>query len=70
MLLPELPVLGKYDSQSQNVVTQQIAWSTAAGINVWDLEWVVPNDFLDATIQNTILNNTHIGGLGSIQTTI
>jgi hypothetical protein len=38
----ELPVLGKYDSRSQNVVTQQIAWATAAGINVWDLEWVMP----------------------------
>jgi hypothetical protein len=28
----ELPALGKYDSRQQNVVTQQIAWSTAAGI--------------------------------------
>jgi hypothetical protein len=44
-------------------VTQQIAWSTAAGINVWDLEWVMPNDFLDTTIQNTILTNPHIGDI-------
>ena len=60
---PELPALGKYDSGQQSVVTQQIAWSTAAGINVWDLEWVMPNDFLDNTIQNTILTNPHIGDL-------
>jgi glycoprotein endo-alpha-1,2-mannosidase len=59
----QLPVLGKYDSRQQDVVTQQIAWSTAAGINVWDLEWVMPNDFLDTTIQNTILTNPHIGDL-------
>lgn len=60
---PQLPVLGKYDSQQEDVVTQQIAWSTAAGINVWDLEWVMPNDFLDNTIQNTILTNPHIGDI-------
>jgi glycoprotein endo-alpha-1,2-mannosidase len=60
---PQLPVLGKYDSRSQDLVTQQIAWSTAAGINVWDLEWVMPNDFLDSTIQNTILTNPHIGDI-------
>jgi glycoprotein endo-alpha-1,2-mannosidase len=60
---PQLPLLGKYDSRSQDVVTQQIAWSTAAGINVWDLEWVMPNDFLDSTIQNTILTNPHIGDI-------
>jgi hypothetical protein len=35
---PELPILGKYDSHSEDVVTQQIAWSATAGINVWDLE--------------------------------
>src|ERR1700747_3061106 len=28
---PQLPVLGKYDSRQEDVVTQQIAWSTAAG---------------------------------------
>jgi hypothetical protein len=77
---PQLPVLGKYDSRNQDVVTQQIAWSTAAGINVWDLEWVMPNDFLNTTIQNTILTNPHIGdirfamfydyGIRSIQITI
>jgi glycoprotein endo-alpha-1,2-mannosidase len=60
---PELPVLGKYDSRSEDVVTQQIAWSTAAGVNVWDVEWVMPNDSLDTTLQNTILTNPHIGDL-------
>ena len=60
---PQLPVLGKYDSRNQDVVTQQIAWSTAAGINVWDMEWVMPNDFLDTTIQNTILTNPHVGDI-------
>jgi len=44
-------------------VTQQIAWSTAAGVSVWDLEWVMPNDSLDSTIQITILTNPHIGDL-------
>jgi hypothetical protein len=60
---PELPELGQYDSQQEDVVTQQIAWSAAAGINVWDLEWVMPNDLLDTTIQKTILTNPHIGDI-------
>jgi len=63
LIPPQFPVLGKYDSRQEDVVTQQIAWSTAAGINVWDLEWVMPNDFLDTTIQNTILTNPHIGDI-------
>jgi hypothetical protein len=63
LLPPELPILGKYDSHSEDVVTQQIAWSTAAGVNVWDLEWVMPNDSLDSTIQNTILTNPHVSDL-------
>jgi len=60
---PELPVLGTYNSQDQNVVSQQIAWSSAAGINVWDLEWVGPGNSLDTTIQDTILTNPHIGDI-------
>jgi glycoprotein endo-alpha-1,2-mannosidase len=59
----ELPALGTYNSQDENVVTQQIAWSAAAGINVWDLEWVGPDQLLDPTIQNTILSNPHIGDI-------
>jgi glycoprotein endo-alpha-1,2-mannosidase len=63
-LIPaQLPELGTYNSQDQDVVSQQIAWSTAAGINVWDLEWVMPNDLLDTTIQNTILTNPHVGDI-------
>ena len=59
----ELPALGQYLSQDEDVVTQQIAWSTAAGINVWDLEWIVPNDFEDQTIQDTIMTNPHMGDI-------
>jgi hypothetical protein len=63
-LLPsQLPVLGKYNSYDEETVTQQIAWSTAAGINVWDLEWVAPNDQIDGTIQNSVLANPHIRDL-------
>jgi hypothetical protein len=63
LLPPQPPVLGLYDSRAQDVVTQQIAWSTAAGINVWDLEWIMPNDFEDMTIQSSILTNPHIGDI-------
>lgn len=59
----ELPTLGTYSSQDEDVVTQQIAWSAAAGINVWDLEWVGPDQLIDPTIQNTILTNLHIGDI-------
>jgi hypothetical protein len=63
-LLPtQLPVLGKYDSGQEDVVSQQIAWSTAAGINVWDLEWVMPNDLLDDNLHKTVLTNPHIGDI-------
>jgi hypothetical protein len=63
-LLPsQLPALGKYNSYDEETVTQQIAWSAAAGINVWDLEWVAPNDLIDATIQNSVLTNPHIRDL-------
>jgi glycoprotein endo-alpha-1,2-mannosidase len=55
----EFPALGLYNSQDEDVVTQQIAWSTAAGINVWDLEWVGPDQLLDPTI----LTNPHIGDI-------
>jgi glycoprotein endo-alpha-1,2-mannosidase len=59
----QLPFLGKYDSGQEDVVTQQIAWSAAAGINVWDLEWVMPNDLLDDNLQKTVLTNPHIGDI-------
>ncbi len=59
----QLPILGKYDSGQEDVVTQQIAWSAAAGINVWDLEWVMPNDLLDTNLQKTVLTNPHIGDI-------
>jgi len=59
----ELPALGTYNSDDEATVTQQIAWSTAAGINVWDLEWVGPDKLLDPTIQNTILTNPHVGDI-------
>jgi glycoprotein endo-alpha-1,2-mannosidase len=59
----ELPALGTYNSDDEATVTQQIAWSTAAGINVWDLEWVGPDELLDPTIRNTILTNPHVGDI-------
>jgi glycoprotein endo-alpha-1,2-mannosidase len=60
----QLPMLGQYDSNDQTVVTQQIAWSIAAGINVWDLEWVPPETApLDSVIRNVILQNLHIGDI-------
>lgn len=59
----QLPILGKYDSGQEDVVTQQIAWSAAAGINVWDLEWVMPNDLLDNNLQKAVLTNPHIGDI-------
>lgn len=59
----QLPILGNYDSGQEDVVTQQIAWSAAAGINVWDLEWVMPNDLLDTNLQKTVLTNPHIGDI-------
>lgn len=63
-LIPsQLPFLDKYDSRDSNVVTQQIAWSIAAGINAWDLNWAVPNDFSDLTLQTVVLTNSHIGDL-------
>jgi glycoprotein endo-alpha-1,2-mannosidase len=59
----QLPILGKYDSGQEDAVTQQIAWSAAAGINVWDLEWVMPNDLLDNNLQKAVLTNPHIGDI-------
>jgi glycoprotein endo-alpha-1,2-mannosidase len=60
---PQPPILEKYDSRQQDVITQHIAWSTAAGVNVWAMEWVQPNDFLDATIRNSILPNPHMSDM-------
>ena len=63
-LIPsQLPALGEYNSAQQEVVTQQIAWSSAAGVNVWAMEWVGPNSFLDTTLSGTILTNPHIGDI-------
>jgi len=59
----ELPALGEYDSQSEATISQQIAWSAGAGINVWDMEWISPNDSLDTTFRNYVLTNPHIGDI-------
>lgn len=60
----ELPMLGQYNSRDQNVVTQQIAWSTAAGLNVWALEWAPPDIApIDDVIRNVVLRNPHIGDM-------
>jgi hypothetical protein len=60
----ELPMLGQYNSRDQNVITQQIAWSTAAGLNAWALEWAPPELApLDDVIQNVLLKNPHIGDM-------
>ena len=63
-LIPsQLPALGEYDSQLEDVITQQIAWSSAAGVNVWDVEWVMPGDLMDSTLRNAILTNPHIADM-------
>jgi hypothetical protein len=63
-LIPsQLPALGEYISAQEEVVTQQIAWSSAAGVNVWAMEWISPNDLLDTTLSGTILTNPHIGDI-------
>jgi hypothetical protein len=60
----ELPMLGQYNSRDQNVVTQQIAWSSAAGLNVWALEWAPPELApIDDVIRNVVLQNPHIGDM-------
>jgi hypothetical protein len=60
---PQTPTLGQYDSSSTDVITQQIAWSTGAGVNAWVVEWVQPGDFLDSTLHDHILVNPHIGDI-------
>ena len=60
----ELPMLGQYNSRDEKVVTQQIAWSSAAGLNVWALEWAPPDIApLDDVISNVVLKNPHIGDI-------
>ena len=60
----ELPMLGQYNSRDEDVVTQQIAWSSGAGVNVWALEWAPPELApLDDVIRNVVLKNPHIGDL-------
>jgi len=64
-LVPQqLPMLGQYNSMDQNVITQHIAWSSAAGLNVWAIEWAPP-EFppLDDIIQNVVLKNPHISDM-------
>ena len=63
-LIPsQLPWLGKYDSQQEEVISQQIAWSTAADLNVWAMEWIGQDNSLDPTLKNNILTNPHIGDI-------
>jgi hypothetical protein len=60
----ELPALGQYNSKDQSVITQHIAWSTGAGLNVLALEWAPPDVApLDDVIRNTVLQNPHIGDI-------
>jgi glycoprotein endo-alpha-1,2-mannosidase len=63
-LIPaQWPALGRYNSQTEDVITQQIAWSAAGGVNVWDMEWIMPNDFQDNTFRNQILTNPHVADM-------
>ena len=63
-LIPsQLPALGEYDSQLEATISQQIAWSVAGGVNVWDMEWVGPNNSLDDTFRNNILTNPHVADI-------
>ncbi|MEQ8768662.1 MAG: carboxypeptidase regulatory-like domain-containing protein [Planctomycetota bacterium] len=63
-LVPAQPaVLGAYDSSDPQVVDQHIRWSSEHGVNVWILEFIAPNDFVDQNIRNVILTHPRISDL-------
>ncbi len=57
------PMLGSYDSSDPAIVDQHIRWSAEHGVNVWILEFIAPNDFVDQNIRNVILAHPRVADI-------
>ena len=63
-LIPiQLPELGEYDDRDDLVLSQHMAWSQEAGIDLWVTSWWGPGSLEDGTLLNHILPHATSGDL-------
>lgn len=60
---PQQPKAGLYESSDPNVVAEHIAQSVRGGISFWAVSWWRPDDRLDRTLREVILNHPDAGKL-------
>ena len=60
-LLGQIPTLGYYDASDQQTVTQHLAWSRQANIQLWVTSWRGPHSSEDTTIRSNIFSNPLLG---------
>jgi len=57
------PLLGEYDSASQEVINQHIDWASGHGIDFFALSWWGPDSPENAVIQNAFVKSDLIGDM-------
>jgi hypothetical protein len=60
---PQLPTLGEYDDTDGAVISQHLAWSGQAGINLWVASWWGPDSRTDRTLKNVIMPHNDLAGV-------
>lgn len=60
---PQLPELGEYSDRDPEVISQHIAWSKQANIDLWVASWWGPNGTEDRTLRDVILPHDDLGDL-------
>jgi hypothetical protein len=58
-----IPLLGRYDSQDQIVISKHIDYATGHGIGAFIVSWWGPNSFEDVTIREYLLKNPLINNI-------
>jgi hypothetical protein len=58
-----MPLLGRYDSQDQIVISKHIDYATGHGIGAFIVSWWGPNSFEDVTIREYLLKNPLINNI-------
>jgi len=58
---PQYPVLGEYNLQDSDAISQHLKWTSGANINLWVTSWSGPYSATDLVTRNGILVNKELG---------
>jgi glycoprotein endo-alpha-1,2-mannosidase len=59
-ILKQAPVLGEYDDTDPAVISQHVAWSRQANIQLWVTSWWGPGSREDTTLRTVVLPNSDV----------